>query len=69
MRADLLVFVFPLWWGGLPAIVKGWFDRVCAYGIASADGTVRCLRGAARRRRGARRIFAHLAGAPHRSRR
>jgi NAD(P)H dehydrogenase (quinone) len=20
MRADLLVFVFPLWWGGLPAI-------------------------------------------------
>ena len=30
MRADLLVFVFPLWWGGPPAIVKGWFDRVCA---------------------------------------
>ncbi len=38
MRADLLVFVFPLWWGGLPAIVKGWFDRVCAYGAAYADG-------------------------------
>jgi len=38
LRADLLVFVFPLWWGGLPAIVKGWFDRVCAYGIAYADG-------------------------------
>lgn len=38
MRADLLVFVFPLWWGGLPAIVKGWFDRVCAYGVAYADG-------------------------------
>jgi NAD(P)H dehydrogenase (quinone) len=37
-RADLLVFVFPLWWGGLPAIVKGWFDRVCAYGVAYADG-------------------------------
>jgi len=38
MRADLFIFVFPLWWGGLPAIVKGWFDRVCAYGIAYADG-------------------------------
>jgi len=38
MRADLVVFIFPLWWGGLPAIVKGWFDRVCAYGVAYADG-------------------------------
>jgi NAD(P)H dehydrogenase (quinone) len=38
LSADLLVFVFPLWWGGLPAILKGWFDRVCAYGIAYADG-------------------------------
>ena len=38
MRADLLAFTFPLWWGGLPAIVKGWFDRVCAYGMAYADG-------------------------------
>src|SRR5262249_34672216 len=37
-RADLFVFVFPLWWGGLPAILKGWFDRVCAYGVAYADG-------------------------------
>jgi NAD(P)H dehydrogenase (quinone) len=37
-RADLLVFMFPLWWGGLPAILKGWFDRVCAYGVAYADG-------------------------------
>ena len=37
IRADLFVFVFPLWWGGVPAIVKGWFDRVCAYGVAYAD--------------------------------
>ena len=28
----------PLWWGGLPAILKGWFDRVCAYGVTYADG-------------------------------
>lgn len=37
-RADLIVFLFPLWWGGVPAIMKGWFDRVCAYGFAYADG-------------------------------
>ena len=37
-RAELMVFVFPLWWGGLPAVLKGWFDRVMAYGFAYADG-------------------------------
>lgn len=37
-RADLLLFVFPLWWGGVPAILKGWFDRVLAYGFAYSDG-------------------------------
>src|SRR3954469_3780975 len=25
-KADMMIFVFPLWWGGLPAILKGWFD-------------------------------------------
>lgn len=37
-RADLLVFLFPLWWGGPPAIVKGWLERVLAYGFAYVDG-------------------------------
>jgi NAD(P)H dehydrogenase (quinone) len=27
-RADLLVVQFPLWWYGMPAILKGWIDRV-----------------------------------------
>ena len=36
--ADLLVFVFPLWWGGPPAILKGWCERVLAYGFAYVDG-------------------------------
>ncbi|BAP71514.1 FMN red super family [Kluyveromyces marxianus] len=26
--ADTVLFVFPLWWYNLPAILKGWFDRV-----------------------------------------
>jgi NAD(P)H dehydrogenase (quinone) len=33
-RADALVFQFPLWWFGLPAILKGWIDRVFAFGWA-----------------------------------
>lgn len=36
--ADMIVFTFPLWWGGVPAILKGWFDRVLAYGFAYEDG-------------------------------
>lgn len=32
--ASLLVVQFPLWWYGLPAILKGWFDRVFANGFA-----------------------------------
>lgn len=31
-RCDLLIFSFPLWWFGLPAILKGWCDRVLAMG-------------------------------------
>ena len=36
--ADLLILHFPLWWGGPPAILKGWLDRVMAYGFAYVDG-------------------------------
>ncbi|MCC3765313.1 NAD(P)H oxidoreductase [Glycomyces sp. TRM65418] len=32
--ADLIVPVFPVWWFGLPALLKGWFDRVWNYGLA-----------------------------------
>jgi NAD(P)H dehydrogenase (quinone) len=28
--ADLLIFSFPLWWFGMPAILKGWVDKVFA---------------------------------------
>jgi NAD(P)H dehydrogenase (quinone) len=33
-RADLLVTQFPLWWFGVPAILKGWLDRVLVKGYA-----------------------------------
>ena len=32
-RADLLVFVYPTWWSGLPAILKGWLERVMVPGV------------------------------------
>ena len=33
-EADGLVFVAPVFWMGFPAILKGWFERVFAYGFA-----------------------------------
>ncbi|MEU9483047.1 NAD(P)H-dependent oxidoreductase [Streptomyces decoyicus] len=32
--ADTLIIQFPLWWYGMPAILKGWFDRVFLKGFA-----------------------------------
>lgn len=34
LSADALVLLFPLWWFGMPAIMKGWVDRVWAFGLA-----------------------------------
>lgn len=33
-RADTLVFVYPTWWAGPPAMLKGWLDRVLCEGVA-----------------------------------
>ncbi|RYL88939.1 flavodoxin family protein [Sporolactobacillus sp. THM7-4] len=32
--ADHLIFVYPTWWSGMPAILRGFFDRVFASGFA-----------------------------------
>jgi NAD(P)H dehydrogenase (quinone) len=32
--ADLVIFQFPFWWYGMPAIMKGWLDRVFFNGVA-----------------------------------
>lgn len=34
LQAEALVLVFPTWWFGFPAALKGWFDRVWAPGVA-----------------------------------
>ncbi|MEY2969459.1 MAG: hypothetical protein RIQ64_2086 [Actinomycetota bacterium] len=31
---DTLVFIYPTWWSGQPAVLKGWIDRVLANGVA-----------------------------------
>ena len=36
--ADLVLFHFPVWWFGMPAILKGWVDRVFARGFAYSAG-------------------------------
>ncbi|AKS36301.1 NAD(P)H-dependent oxidoreductase [Mycolicibacterium goodii] len=46
--ADLVVLQFPLWWYSVPAILKGWIDRVFvkgfAYGIVDPENPGRTLR-------------------------
>ncbi|WP_349617754.1 NAD(P)H-dependent oxidoreductase [Azotobacter salinestris] len=36
--ADALILQFPLWWFSMPAILKGWVERVYAYGFAYGVG-------------------------------
>lgn len=37
-QADGIIFVFPSWWYGMPAILKGYFDRVWLPGVAFTFG-------------------------------
>ena len=37
-KAGLIVMVYPLWWTGLPAILKGYIDRVFSHGFAYHAG-------------------------------
>lgn len=38
LAADLVILQFPLYWFSVPAIMKGWIDRVFANGIIYGDG-------------------------------
>ena len=59
-RADLIILQFPLWWHGLPAMLKGWFDRVMVYG-GLYSGSMRYDRG---RLAGKRAICSVTTGSP-----
>ncbi|MCS6876125.1 MAG: NAD(P)H-dependent oxidoreductase [Aquificaceae bacterium] len=32
--SELIIFIYPIWWTGMPAILKGYIDRVFSYGFA-----------------------------------
>jgi len=34
LQIGLPIYVFPIWWNGMPAIMKGYFDRVFQHGFA-----------------------------------
>jgi len=36
--ADVVIFQFPVWWRGMPAILKGWVDRVLTLDFAYGGG-------------------------------
>jgi NAD(P)H dehydrogenase (quinone) len=47
LAADAIILQFPLWWFSMPAILKGWVDRVFATGFAIGvpkDGSGQWLR-------------------------
>lgn len=39
-QADIIIFHTPLWWFSVPAVLKGWFDRVLAMGVAWDGGKI-----------------------------
>ena len=46
--ADIITFVYPVWWAGLPAMLKGYVDRVFANGFGftyGENGPVGLLKG------------------------
>lgn len=36
--ADVIMLIYPIWWAGLPAMIKGYIDRVFSYGFAYKYG-------------------------------
>ncbi|MFJ8245933.1 NAD(P)H-dependent oxidoreductase [Peribacillus asahii] len=47
-EADTITFIYPIWWTGLPAILKGYVDRVFAFGFAYSagpEGVIKLLEG------------------------
>lgn len=66
--ADTVIFQFPLWWYTMPAILKGWVDRVFthrfAYGVGVHDETRYGERFGEGTLRGRRAILSVTVGGP-----
>ncbi|SDL69916.1 Putative NADPH-quinone reductase (modulator of drug activity B) [Glycomyces sambucus] len=55
LAADVIVPVFPVYWNGVPALLKGWIDRVWNYGFGYGRSEPRLA--------GKRMLWLGLAGA------
>jgi NAD(P)H dehydrogenase (quinone) len=47
-KADTLIFIFPIWWSAMPAMLKGYVDRVFSLKFAydiTEDGVIGLLKG------------------------
>lgn len=73
--AEEIVFIYPTWWYGLPAMLKGWLDRVWATDVAfelpKGKGAIKPLmtnisKIAVVTTCGAPRLWSHLVGHPGR---
>jgi NAD(P)H dehydrogenase (quinone) len=51
IACDLLILQFPLWWFSVPAIMKGWIDRVFVNGTVYGGGGKRFDQGGLKGRR------------------
>jgi len=51
LACDLLILQFPLWWFSVPAIMKGWIDRVFVNGTVYGAGGMRFNNGGLKGRR------------------
>ncbi len=60
--ADIVAFFHPVWWFGMPAILKGWVDRVFSYGFAYGHDS----RGVKPLLRGKKAILVNTAGGAER---
>lgn len=41
-RAECITFIYPVWWTGMPAVMKGYIDRVLP--MVLRTGTIRAFR-------------------------
>lgn len=58
--ADLLMYIYPIWWNGFPAMLKGYIERVFQHGFAySFEGDE-----AHKNFAGKKALFIHTTGQP-----
>lgn len=60
LDADLLVYIYPIWWNGFPAMLKGYVERVFQHGFAYSFESDEPLRNFS----GKKALFIHTTGQP-----